>query len=136
MFKKLCVKSIKLINIQPMIVQLFHLSRNVYMNEPMFWTLFKSQIIIHTRKLTILVGEIIQISIGRVIIMLKLHNHPFKHIIIFKILKDVHLLMFPLLEEILRKYCMYSLKTRVNQHSKCLNYGRFERHSCKNHICL
>jgi len=60
-----------------------------------------------------LVGEITQISIGRVItIMHKLHNHRFKHTIISKILMDMHLLMLLLLEEILRKHCMHSLKSR------------------------
>jgi hypothetical protein len=44
--------------------------------------------------------------------MHQLHNHHFKHTIIFKILKDMHLLIFPLLEEILRKYCMHSLKSK------------------------
>jgi len=44
--------------------------------------------------------------------MHKLHSHHFKHTIIFKILMDIHLLMFPLLEEILRRYCMHSLKSK------------------------
>jgi hypothetical protein len=67
----------------------------------------------HTRKHTTLVGEITQISIGRVItIMHKLHSYRFKHTIISKILMDMHLLMLHLLDEILRKYCMYSLKSR------------------------
>jgi hypothetical protein len=39
--------------------------------------------------------------------MHKLHNHRFKHTIIFKILMDMHLL-----EEILRKHCMHSLKSK------------------------
>jgi len=30
--------------------------------------------------------------------MHKLHSHPFKHTIILKIFKDMHLLVFPLLE--------------------------------------
>jgi hypothetical protein len=43
-----------------------------------------------------LVEEIIQISVVRVVtIMDKLHNHHFKPTIIFKILKDMHLLMLP-----------------------------------------
>jgi hypothetical protein len=51
--------------------------------------------------------------IGRVItIMHKLHSHHFKHTIIFKILMDMHLLMLHLLEEILRKHCMHSLKSK------------------------
>jgi len=57
--------------------------------------------------------RITQISVGRVVtIMHKLHSHHFKHTIIFKILMDMHLLMFPLLEEILRKLCMHSLKSK------------------------
>ncbi|KAI5605507.1 hypothetical protein BDE02_01G357100 [Populus trichocarpa] len=44
--------------------------------------------------------------------MHKLHNHHFKHTIIFKILMDLYLLMLPLLEEILRKHCMHSLKSK------------------------
>jgi len=44
--------------------------------------------------------------------MHKFRSHLFKQTIIFKILKDMHLLMFPLLEEILRKHCMYSLKNK------------------------
>jgi len=57
--------------------------------------------------------EITQISVGRVLtIMHKLHSHHFKHTIISKILMDMHLLMLHLLEEILRKHCMYSLKSR------------------------
>jgi hypothetical protein len=62
------------------------------------------------RKHTTLVGEITQISVGRV--MHKLHSHRFKHTIIFKILMDMHLLMLHLLEEILRKHCMHSLKNK------------------------
>jgi hypothetical protein len=51
--------------------------------------------------------------IRRVItIMHKLHSHHFKHTIIFKILMDMHLLMLHLLEEILRKHCMHSLKSK------------------------
>ena len=61
-------------------------------------------------------------------------SHHFKHNIIFKILMDMHLLIFPLLEEILRKHCMHSLKARDNQHSKCSNHGRYKRYSCKVHI--
>jgi len=45
--------------------------------------------------------------------MHKLHNHHFKHTIIFKILMDMHLLMFPLLEEILMRHCMHSLKSKI-----------------------
>jgi len=44
--------------------------------------------------------------------MHKLNSHHFKHTIIFKILMDMYLLMFPLLEEILRKLCMHSLKSK------------------------
>jgi len=67
----------------------------------------------NTREHTTLVGEIIQISVGRVItIMHKLHSHHFKHTIISKILMDIHLFMLHLLEEILRKHCMHSLKSR------------------------
>jgi len=56
---------------------------------------------------------ITQFSVGRVVtIMHKLHSHHFKRIIIFKILMDMHLLMFPLLEQILRKHCMHSLKSK------------------------
>ena len=40
--------------------------------------------------------------------MYKLHNHHFKHTIIFKILMDMHLFMLHLLEEILRKHCMHA----------------------------
>ena len=73
----------------------------------------KGPTITHTRKHTILVGEITQISVGRVTtIMHKLHSHHFKHTIISKILMDMHLLMLHLLEEILRKHCMHSLKSR------------------------
>jgi len=73
---------------------------------------FKGPIITHTRKHTTLVGEITQISVGRVItIMHKLHSHRFKHTIISKILMDMHLLILHLLEEILRKHCMHSLKS-------------------------
>ena len=39
-------------------------------------------------------------------------QHHFKHIIIFKILMDMHLLMFAFLKEILRKHCMHSLKSK------------------------
>ena len=39
-------------------------------------------------------------------------QHHFKHIIIFKILMDMHLLIFPLLEEILRTLYMHSLKSK------------------------
>jgi len=57
--------------------------------------------------------RITQISVGRVVtIMHKLHNHHFKHTIIFKILMDLYLLMLPLLEEMLRKHCMHSLKSK------------------------
>jgi len=67
----------------------------------------------HTRKHTTLVGEITQISIGRVItIMHKLYSHRFKHTIISKILMDMHLLMLHLLKEILMKHCMHSLKSK------------------------
>jgi hypothetical protein len=73
----------------------------------------KSQIITHTRKRTTLVGEIIHILVGRVVIIMhKLHNHHFKPTISFKILNDMHLLILPLLEEILRKHCMHSLKSK------------------------
>jgi hypothetical protein len=66
-----------------------------------------------TRKHTTLVGEITQISVERVITILhKLHSHRFKHTIISKILMDMHLLVFPLIEEILRKLCMHSLKSK------------------------
>jgi hypothetical protein len=83
------------------------------MNKPMLKTVSKGPIITHTRKHTTLVGESIQILVGRVVtIMHKLHSHHFKHTIIFKILMDMHLLMFPLLEEILRKHCMHSLKSK------------------------
>ena len=75
--------------------------------------IFQGTIITHTRKHTTLVGEITQISIGRVItIMHKLHSHRFKHTIISKIPMDMHLLMLHLLEEILRKHCMHSLKSK------------------------
>ena len=48
------------------------------------------------------------ILVGRVItIMHKLHNHRFKHTIISKIIMDMHLL-----EKILKKHCMYSLKRK------------------------
>jgi len=78
----------------------------------MLETVFKGLIITHTHKHTTLVGEIIQILVGRVVtIMHKLHSHHFKHTIIFKILMDM-LLMFPLLEEIMRKHCMHSLKSK------------------------
>jgi len=74
---------------------------------------FQTLIITHTRKHTILVGEITQILIGRVIaITHKLHSHRFKHTIIFKLLMDMHLLMLHLLEEILRKHCMHLLKSK------------------------
>jgi len=45
-------------------------------------------------------------------IMYKLHSHRFKHIIISKIFIDMYLLMLPFLEEILRKHCMHSLKSK------------------------
>jgi hypothetical protein len=68
------------------------------MNKPMLQTVSKGQIRIHTHK-CIGVGEITQLSVGRVItIMHKLHNHHFKHTIISKILMDLYLLMLPLLE--------------------------------------
>jgi hypothetical protein len=70
----------------------------------------KGPIITHTHKRITLVGEIIQISVGRV--MHKLHSHSFKHTIISKILMDMHLLMLQLLEKFLRKHCMYSLKSK------------------------
>jgi len=44
--------------------------------------------------------------------MHKLHSHHFKHTIISKIPMDMHLLMLHLLEEILRKHCMHSLKSK------------------------
>jgi len=44
--------------------------------------------------------------------MHKLHNHRFKHTIISKIFMDMHLLILHLLEEILRKHCMHSLKSK------------------------
>ena len=67
----------------------------------------------HTRKHTILVREITQILVGRVItIMHKLHSHRFKHTIISKIFMDMHLLMLYLLKEILRKHCIHSLKSK------------------------
>jgi hypothetical protein len=52
--------------------------------------------------------------------MHKLHSHHFKHTIIFKILMDMHLLMLHLLEEILRKHCMRSLKSRRQSALKIL----------------
>jgi hypothetical protein len=42
----------------------------------------------------------------------KLQSHRFKHIIISKILMDMHLFMLHLLEEILRKHCMHSLTSK------------------------
>jgi hypothetical protein len=76
-------------------------------------TVSKCQIITYTCKHTTMVGEIIQISVGKVVtIMHKLHSHHSKHTIIFKILIYMHLLIFPLLEEILRKHCMHSLKSK------------------------
>jgi hypothetical protein len=58
-------------------------------------------------------GEITQILVERVVtIMHKLHSHHFKHTIISKIHMDMHLLMLHLLKEILRKHCMYSLKSK------------------------
>jgi hypothetical protein len=73
---------------------------------------FKGPIITHTRKHTTLVGKSTQISAGRVItITHKLYSHCFKHIIISKILMDMLLFMLHLLEEILRKHCMHSLKS-------------------------
>jgi len=83
---------------------------NASMNKPMFQIVSKGPIITHTRKHTTLVGEITQILVGRV--MHKLHSHSFKHTIISKILMDMHLLMLHLLEEILRKHCMHSLKSK------------------------
>jgi len=44
--------------------------------------------------------------------MHKLHSHRLKHIIISKILMDMHFLVLHLLEEILRKHCMHSLKSK------------------------
>jgi len=44
--------------------------------------------------------------------MYKLHSHRFKHTTLFKILMDMYLLMLHLIEEILRKHCMHSLKSR------------------------
>jgi hypothetical protein len=103
----------KPMNTQPMIVQLYLFLRNASMNKPMLYTVSEGPIITHTHTHTTLVGEITQISIGRVItIMHKLHSHRFKHTIIFKILMDMHLLMLHLLKEILRKHCMHSLKSR------------------------
>jgi hypothetical protein len=68
-----------------------------------------------------MVGEITQISVGRVIIIMhKLHSHRFKHTIISKILMDMHLLMLHLLKEILRKHCMYSLKSKRQSTLKIL----------------
>jgi hypothetical protein len=68
-----------------------------------------------------LVGEITQISVGRVVtIMHKLHSHHFKHTIISKILMDMHLLMFPLIKEILRKHYMHSLKSKRQSTLKML----------------
>ena len=100
------------------------------MTKPMLYTTSKGQVIIHTRKRTTLVGEIIQISVGRVItIMHKLHSHHFKHIIIFKMLMHMHLLMFPLLEKILRKLCMHSLKSKRQS-----NWNEYKRQSSKRHI--
>jgi hypothetical protein len=91
------------------------------MNKPMFLTVSKGPIITHTRKYTTLVGEITQISVGRVVtIMHKLHSHRFKHTIISKILIDMYLLMLHLLEEILRKHCMHSLKSRRQSTLKML----------------
>jgi len=56
---------------------------------------------------------ITQISVGRVVtIMHKLQSHHFKHIIIFKVLMGMHLLMFPLLEKTLRTLYMHSLKSK------------------------
>ncbi|KAL3573193.1 hypothetical protein D5086_027097 [Populus alba] len=44
--------------------------------------------------------------------------------------------MLYLLEEILRKHCMHSLKSkRQSTHSTCLRYDRFKKYSCKIHIC-
>jgi hypothetical protein len=75
----------------------------------------------HTHKRITLVGEITQISVGRVVtIMHKLHSHYFKHTIIFKILMDLYLFMLPLLKEILRKHCMHSLKSRIQSTLKML----------------
>ena len=52
--------------------------------------------------------------------MQKLHNHHFKHTIIFKILNDMHLLVFLLLEEILRKHDMHLLKNKSQSILKML----------------
>jgi hypothetical protein len=52
--------------------------------------------------------------------MHKLHNHHFKHTIIFKILMVLYLLMLPLLEEILRKHYMHSLKSKRQSTLKML----------------
>ena len=70
------------------------------------------------RKHTTLVGEITQTSVGRV--MHKLHSHRFKYTIIFKILMDMHLLMLHLLEEILRKHRVHSLKSKRQSTLKML----------------
>ena len=48
------------------------------------------------------------------------HNHRFKHTIISKILMDMYLLMLHLLEEILRKHCMHSLKSKRQSTLKLL----------------
>jgi hypothetical protein len=65
--------------------------------------------------------RITQISFGRVVtIMHKLHSHRFKYTIIFKFLMDWYLLMLPLLEEILRKHCMHSLKSKRQSTLKML----------------
>jgi hypothetical protein len=65
--------------------------------------------------------RVTKFSVGRVVtIMHKLQNHHFKRIIIFKILMDMHLLMLPLLKEILRKHCMHSLKNKRQSTLKML----------------
>jgi hypothetical protein len=65
--------------------------------------------------------RVTKFSVGRVVtIMHKLQNHHFKRIIIFKILMDMHLLMLPLLKEILRKHCMHSLKSKRQSTLKML----------------
>ena len=52
--------------------------------------------------------------------MHKLHSHRFKHAIISKILMDMHLLMLHLLEKILRKHCIHSLKSKRQSTLKLL----------------
>jgi hypothetical protein len=55
-----------------------------------------------------LVGDITQISVGRVVTIIhKLHSHHFKHTIIFKILMDMHSYVPPpkrILEETLHAF--------------------------------